>query len=269
MKYYTIQPSIHLKPYVRCFWVLEHELSAGEQSYVYRSIADGCVEMVFHYRATFDELITSGQPHNWLSGIHFQSNHYRRFETRQSFGIFGAYIYPFATPYFFKIPSEETSNKMLDLDIFLGRSEGKELEEQIMLAPDNFKRTEILTAFLEARLTNRLLQHNNIVCAIKHVIHSKQIDSVAQLADKFNLSVRQFDRKFKEYAGFSPKTYLRLVRLNKATQQHRSNKPLTQIALECGYYDQSHFIHDVKAFTGYHPSFYFSGQAEGTEYKYV
>ena len=269
MNFYTIEPSIQLKPYIRCFWVLEHEMGADEQSYVYRSIADGCVEMVFHYQATFDELVTSGQPHNWESGIHFQSNHYRRFETKQSFGIFGAYIYPFAVPYFFKVPSEETSNEMLDLDIFLGGSEGKELEEKIMIAPDNFKRAEILTRFLEAKLANKPLSHNNIICAIKHVIHSKQPGAVAQLADKFNLSVRQFDRKFKEYAGFSPKTYLRLVRLNKATQQHLTNKPLTQIALECGYYDQSHFIHDVKAFTGYHPSFYFSGQAEGTEYKYV
>ncbi len=118
-------------------------------------------------------------------------------------------------------------------------------------------------------MNNRLLKDNNIVAAVKHVIHSKQNGTVAQLADQFNLSARQFDRKFAAYAGFSPKTYLRLVRLKNATQQCPVNKSLTQIALECGYYDQSHFIHDLKAFTGYHPSFYFSGNAEGTEYKYV
>lgn len=268
MKYYTIEPSIPLKPYVRCFWVLEHEMDPYEQSYVYRSIADGCVEIVFHYQATFDEIITGGQPHNWQSGIHFQSNHYRRFETTQSFGIFGAYIYPFAIPYFFKVPSAETSNEMLDLDTFLGGHEGSELEEKIMIAPDNHKRVKILTSYLESKLNNKLLQQHNIIASIKHAIHSKQPGTVIQLADKFNLSLRQFDRKFKEYAGFSPKTYLRLVRLQNATQQYGTNKSLTQIALECGYYDQSHFIHDVKAFTGYHPSFYFSGNAEGTEYRY-
>jgi len=269
MKYFTIEPSASIKPYVRCFWVLEHEMGPDEQSYIYRSIADGCAEMVFHYQSTFNEIVTSGQAHNWQSGIHFQSDHYRRFETKQSFGIFGAYIYPFAVPYFFKVPSEETSNEMLGLDTFLGKLEGKELEEKIMLAYDNQKRTEILTAFFEAKLNNRLLLHDNIIASIKHVIHSKQPGPVKQLADKFNLSLRQFDRKFKEYAGFSPKTYLRLVRLHNATQQYGTNKPLTQIALECGYYDQSHFIHDVKTFTGYHPSFYFSGNAEGTEYRYT
>jgi AraC-like DNA-binding protein len=268
MKYLTIPPPIHLMPYVRCFWVLEHDFGEGEDSYIYRSIADSCVEMVFHYQAGFDELITDGQPHNWQSGVHFQSSQYRRFETKQSFGIFGVYIYPFAVPYFFKVPSEETSNEMLDLDTFLGL-EGRELEERIMIARDNSKRVEILTAFLEKRLLNICLTDDTIAASIKHVIHSDRISTVAELAYQFNLSVRQFDRKFKAYAGFGPKMYLRLVRLSNALKQNRSTKSLSRIAYECGYYDQSHFIHDVKAFTGYHPGFYFSGKAEGTEYRYV
>lgn len=268
MNYYTIPSPLHLKPYVRCFWVLEHDLGANEDSYIYRSIADGCVEMVFHYQSAFDELITGGQPHNWLSGIHFQSSRYRRFETKQNFGIFGAYIYPFSVPYFFKVPSDETSNEMLDLGTFLG-SEGRELEEKIMTAPCNSKRVEILSAFLEKRLLNIMRRDDTIATSIKHVIHSSQISTVTQLADQFNLSVRQFDRKFKTYAGFSPKMYLRLVRLSNALKQDGNAKSLSRIAHECGYYDQSHFIHDVKAFTGYHPGFYFSGKAEGTEYRYV
>ncbi len=247
---------------------MEHDFGVGEDSYIYRSVADGCVEMVFHYQSAFDELITDGQPHNWLSGIHFQSSQYRRFETKQSFGIFGAYIYPFAIPYFFKVPSEETSNEMLGLDLFLG-PDGRELEEKIMTAPDNCHRAGILTAFFEKCLLNARLKDNTIATSIKHIIHSGQLNTVEELAYRFNLSVRQFDRKFKEYAGFSPKMYLRLVRLSNALRQDGSTKSLSRIAHECGYYDQSHFIHDVKAFTGYHPGFYFSGKAEGTEYRYV
>jgi len=268
MKYSTLPPPIHLQPYIRCFWVLEHEFSIGEDSYIYRSVADGCVEMVFHYQSAFEELITSGTAHNWRSGIHFQSSHYRRFETKQSFGLFGAYIYPFAIPYFFRVPSAETSNEMLDLETFLGFA-GRELEEKIMIAPDNQKRVEILTAFFENRLPHLRLKDNAIACSIKHVIHSGRLNTVEELAYQFNLSVRQFDRKFKAYAGFGPKMYLRLVRLSNALKQDGRAKSLSRISHECGYYDQSHFIHDVKAFTGYHPGFYFSGKAEGTEYRYV
>jgi AraC-like DNA-binding protein len=268
MRYFTIPPPDSLKPFVRCFWVLEHDFGEGENSYIYRSIADSCVEMVFHYRAQFNELGYTGQPRNWLSGIHFQTDRYTRFEANESFGIFGVYIYPFAVPWLFKIPSEKTSNELLGLDTFFGFN-GRELEERIMLALDNEARVKILTKFLENCLLGARLRDNTIAVAIKHVIHSKQFSTVSDLADTFNLSLRQFDRKFKEYAGFSPKTYLRLVRLNNAIKRHKSDKSLTQIAYECGYYDQSHFIHDVKAFTGYHPTFYFSGKAEGTEYLYI
>src|SRR5882757_6805955 len=110
MKYYTIPPPEQLKPYVRFFWVLEHDFAPGEPSYTYRSIADGCTELVFHYQSAFDE-ITDGAAHNaGPSGIQFQTTQYRRFVTHKSFGIFGAYIYPFAVPLFFNIPAEETSN---------------------------------------------------------------------------------------------------------------------------------------------------------------
>jgi AraC-like DNA-binding protein len=268
MKYITIPPPAHLAPYVRCFWVLEHDFGADEDSYIYRSIADGCAEMVFHYQSAFEELLTGGAAHNWLSGIHFQTNRYRRFETKESFGIFGVYIYPFAVPCFFNVPADKTSNEMLGLDVFLGR-EGRELEEKMMIAPCNNKRVEILTAFLENRLLRIRLKDDTIAASIKHVIHSGAITTVTDLAYRFNLSVRQFDRKFKEYAGFGPKMYLRLARLSNALKQDSSTKSLSRIAHECGYYDQSHFIHDVKAFTGYHPGFYFSGKAEGTEYRYV
>ena len=44
---------------------------------------------------------------------------------------------------------------------------------------------------------------------------------------------------------------------------------LTEIAFKYGYYDQSHFIHDFKQFSGYHPSAYFYGKPEGAEYREV
>ena len=262
MNYYTIAPPEILKPYVRFYWVLEHELTVGEPEYVYRSIADSCTEMVFHYQSTFDELTNKGIENGGPSGIQFQSTRYRRFITTQSFGIFGAYLYPFAVPLLFNIPSSKTSNLALDYDTFLGNS-GRLLEEQIMLAPNNQQRANILSAYLIKLLRGSASRDDRVITSIRQVIHANQNQTVAQLADTYNLSVRQFDRRFKEYAGFSPKTYLRVVRLHNAIQQYDSSKTLTQIALDCGYYDQSHFIHDVKAFTGYHPGFYFSGKAEG------
>ena len=92
--------------------------------------------------------------------------------------------------------------------------------------------------------------------------------NVQEMAGRAFLSTRQFERNFKQFAGFSPKLYSRIIRFQAAMQQY-GNKAmsLTAIAYECGYYDQSHFIHDFKEFSGHHPHHYFSGNAEGTEWR--
>lgn len=85
----------------------------------------------------------------------------------------------------------------------------------------------------------------------------------------FNLSERQFERKFREYSGFNPKLCMRIVRFEEACNfyGHSGQKTMTEIAHECGYYDQSHFIRDFKEFSGYEPGHYFSGRAEGVEWR--
>ncbi len=82
------------------------------------------------------------------------------------------------------------------------------------------------------------------------------------------LCTRQFERRFKEYSGFSPKLFSRITRFQSSLDSFgNKDKSLTDIAYDCDYYDQSHFINDFKEFSGYHPSQYFSGQAEGTAWK--
>jgi AraC-like DNA-binding protein len=107
------------------------------------------------------------------------------------------------------------------------------------------------------------------VSAVKYTVHAKNLPKVRDLASHFNLSERQFERKFSEYAGMSPKRFMRIVRFENACNLYRNKleKSLTEIAYECGYFDQSHFIRDFKTFSGYEPGQYFRGHAEGTEWR--
>ncbi len=142
-----------------------------------------------------------------------------------------------------------------------------------MLAATNAQRAAIITAFLEKRLTGSQCRDEAMHTAVRYVIHKEDVPGVRQLASAFNLSPRQFERKFKQYAGFSPKLFSRITRFQAAMSRYepagkkQSSKSLTQIAFECGYYDQAHFIHEFKTFSGYHPKKYFSGKAEGIEYR--
>lgn len=266
IRYRTIQPQPSLRPFVRFYWVLESD-APGTAPYVHRTMADGCAELIFHYSGTFDELgpgdtiLPSRHAH-----LHAQSRHYRRFRTDNAFAIFGVYLYPFVIPLLSGYSSSSASGHMPGLDELLG-SGGKDLEEQIILAPDLQARIQIMNTWLERKLLRNDCRDARIFPAIRQVIHAPAVLPLQELSAQYYLSCRQFERKFSEYAGFAPKLYQRIIRFQKAIQEYNNKgKLLTQIAYDCGYYDQSHFIHDFKEFSGHHPRHYFSGKAEGTEW---
>lgn len=247
------------------FWVFEHDVPDGEP-YVYRSMADGCAEMVFHYKNNFSELDTDDQSYH-PAVVHAQSSRHRRFLTHGSFGIFGAYLYPSALPQLFGLSSTAFSNQMPAITAVLG-NDGESLQEQVMTASSHQRRVQIVSRFLIAQLHKRRQDETAAHVAIRHIIQAKGQVNVTALASQICLSTRQFERKFKEFSGFSPKMYTRIIRFQRALAEYGNTaRSMTDIAYECGYYDQSHFIHEFKAFSGYHPRQYFSGRPEGIEYR--
>ena len=230
-------------------------------------MADVCAEMVFHYQGRFDELTNGKSENSSLTAVQGPSLQIRRFKTDHPFGIFGVYLYPYSIPLLFDMPSTELYNQMPDLVSLMG-AKGKILEEKIMLASDNNARVKIMTGFLEERLQKRQQNQHPVFSAIQYVIQSQGQIRIEALASQHFISHRQFERKFKEYSGLSPKLFSRIVRFHNACQHFgQSTRSLTELAYECGYYDQSHFIHDFKEFSGFHPKQYFSGITEGTEWR--
>jgi AraC-like DNA-binding protein len=264
MKYFTIQPPPSLAEYVRCFWVYEGEASASEP-YIYRGYADGCTELVFHYRGVYDLLVNDKREKSFAAGIHAQTRTFSRSIINEDFGIFGCYIYPYAIPRLFSLPSTDLTDQMVDFGSVIG-AEGRELEERMLTAPSIEKCVEILTAFLEKRLATNPRGEPRVFSSIAHIIQTRGLTNVNDISSRYFFSHRQFERKFKELSGFSPKMYSRIIRFQAALKEYGSNKSLTDIAHDCGYYDQSHFINDFKEFSGYNPKVYFSGNAEGSEY---
>jgi AraC-like DNA-binding protein len=264
MKYCTIPPPPKLARYVRCFWVYEGEAST-DKPYIYRGYADGCTELVFHYRGVFDQLIGHHVEKSFAAGIHAQTERFTRFVVDRDWGIFGCYLFPYAIPKLFSLPASDLTDQLTDLSSLLG-CEGCELEERIMLAGDNTSRAEILSEFLERRLERNHRELPVVFSSINHIIETRGLVDVGDLARNYYLSNRQFERKFKELSGFPPKLFSRIIRFQAALKEYGSNKSLTDIAHDCGYYDQSHFINDFKEFSGYNPKIYFSGNAEGSEY---
>jgi AraC-like DNA-binding protein len=144
----------------------------------------------------------------------------------------------------------------VDIKTLCGK-EGEILEEKIMLAAGFGQRVKLVSDFLEARLKNVKTEYTKIFSTIKGISNACQVTSVKTLANNSFLSIRQFERRFKEFSGFSPKLFLRIKRFNSLLNKPFQNKSLAEIAYEYGYYDQSHFIHDFQKFSGSNPKEYF------------
>lgn len=235
--------------------------------FVHRSMADGCVEIVFSFKGAFDEVTPTGRiESSTLASIQAQSTRYKRYATHESFGIFGAYLYPFALPRLFGYPAYDFTNASIDLESVIGR-DGRTLDERMIAAESNERRVEIVSEFLLARLRENARDLPPVHRAVHSMLAAKGCVNIASLARDHAVSTRQFERRFKEVAGLSPKLYSRIVRFQAATQYRMNgHRDLTDIAYACGYYDQSHFINDCREFSGYSPKEYFWNSAEGTQY---
>lgn len=81
--------------------------------------------------------------------------------------------------------------------------------------------------------------------------------SAQELAEKVGLSVSQFNRQFKRKFHTTPRSYLGNVRVNAACHLLVSTDlPISEIALQTGFYDQSHFSNQFQQHRGMSPSHY-------------
>jgi AraC-like DNA-binding protein len=130
----------------------------------------------------------------------------------------------------------------------------KQLREQIYNAQNLAEMARFSDEFLLRQLTKTKLQLLPIDYTIKHpYFHLRSID---QLAADACLSTRQFERKFLERIGVSPKIYQRLIRFNHAIKLKNTypSRKWIDITYACGYFDQMHLLRDFKQFTGTVPS---------------
>lgn len=101
-------------------------------------------------------------------------------------------------------------------------------------------------------------QYRRLTPVMEHVLahHGHRIEA-AELARLAHLSVSQLQREFRRLFGMSVGDYLLKVRLLMARRRlEESNDAVGLIALECGFYDQSHFNRAFRAQLGLPPLTY-------------
>ncbi len=128
----------------------------------------------------------------------------------------------------------------------------------------NDDRVRILEHFLLARLPWEQASHPAVTFALASFQAGHKQRSISEVTAQLGLNPKRFIKLFEEAVGLTPKVFCRLLRFQEALCRTTRGQPArwADLALDCGYFDQAHFIHDFQAFTGLTPSAYLAQRGE-------
>jgi AraC-like DNA-binding protein len=109
---------------------------------------------------------------------------------------------------------------------------------------------------LQRRLRHSLPVDGTVDEAVRAILRSQGNLSIAALAPALGVSRQHLARRFAMHVGVSPKVFARVARVRRAIAKARvaAHVDWARLALETGYYDQSHLAGEIRELTGRAPS---------------
>lgn len=250
MRYQEFTPASRLRAIVEKYWILESEAAevAAAADGWECVLPDGRAELIFHYGEPFarraDGNLVEVQPRAVFVG---QISAPACLRPRGRVGVAAIRLRPEATGMFGPVAADVTDT-FQPLDS-LARTHV--VIEHLADARTDRDRIEALEQFVEsiARTAPRAEVAFATGCLIRHG-GALSIDRLSALA---GVPRRQLERRFQSDVGLSPKSFARLLRLNRAARLMLSDVPLAEVAAACGYFDQAHMSNDFRRLTRQSP----------------
>lgn len=158
------------------------------------------------------------------------------------------------------------SNCSIDLEaVWGGTARGLRDGLRELVTPDS--RLRCLEGFLRNWIAPQLMRQGpwrsaEVSFALQAFGCVAEAATVRDVARQIGWSERRFSQVFRESVGLSPVVWRRLQRFQRAVQQLHAGADVrwAELALDCGFYDQSHFANEFKAFSGVDATTYAAGR---------
>ncbi len=168
-------------------------------------------------------------------------------------------LYPFASKYLLNVDPKVLNDECYDL-LQIDYLKITDYQEQLISTKNLGEQVEIISNLMRALIkSHNLSENDSIQKAISLIIESKGQIKIKALLDELALTERTLERNFKAYVGLAPKQFSKIIQFQSSLNQLTEAKfeKLTDVGLDSGFTDQSHFIRTFKSYTGQTPSFYF------------
>ena len=259
MLYRLYRPPPPLGHFVELLWLYEGFRPAHPRE---RLLPTGTVEIVFDLRD--DRVRTYGSRNllkpNALSGSVVCGAHSEFFviDTASQDAVMGVHFKPGGAYPFLNLPSGELHNQHADLSALWGRQRVSDLRERVLAAATPEGKLRILEEALLEKARGEFHRHRAVAYALGEFQACSGAHTVRAISERTGLSARRFIDLFEKEVGLTPKLFCRVQRFQRVLRCIQRQAPVdwSDLALRCGYYDQAHFIHDFREFSGISPTAY-------------
>jgi AraC-like DNA-binding protein len=173
-------------------------------------------------------------------------------DTREHASVVGVHFRPGEAAPVLGVAPGELCDDHVPLDALWGAVPTAELCERLRTAlPD--ERFGLLERALAARLRDPLRRHAAVPVAVKEL---ERGTGVAEVAGRVDLSHRRLIQVFSAEVGMTPKLFGRVRRFQRCLERAGQDPAAdwSRLAVESGYFDQSHMIREFVALSGFSPA---------------
>lgn len=222
-----------LKDLVETTW--QSQMNAGDSAFV---VPDGTSDIIIKANSSGASI--------FLCGVMTQPAHFHYDENKKYFGIrfkpgFSSLLFKFG----------DIKNQLIQLDETFSK---KNQIEDLMQEPigNHFLIEDLIfEQLLKGVDETDLREKIKIVSEYSKV----QYGDVNTFANRLNISRRQFSANFKKHFGYDPRYSSKIKKFNKFLKRVSNNRnaSLSELAIDCGFYDQSDLSHTIKEISGLTP----------------
>lgn len=249
-EYIKFKPAPILRKYICCYWISplinEKLINLTGVQRNETVVPDGCIDILFGNNKSGQccRNIIVGTMSKYVS-IDMQH------EEIQTFGI---RFYPGGINAFIKEKADLFTDKIELIDNIHEKS-FMDLGERLSQITNIYKKIDYTNQYLISRLVDSIPYEDKFQSILFNIYKIKGKILVKDIAQYEVISEKQVSRIIKNRIGVGAKEFINIIRFQNVLKTMNSNKleRIIDIAIDAGYYDQSHFIHDFYNYSGMTP----------------
>lgn len=251
-------PSLPLSEFVCVMWYWDGYLQPHARE---RLLPDGSMTIALNLGNYFP--VSSEAPGSCTAGgaqvIAGARSTYMVADTANMVTTFGIQFRPGGAFPFLRMPASELNEQCAALEDVFG-SRVRSLGERLLECATPEQKFAAAEQWLLAQAARPLEKHPAVAYATHHFAQGALAQPLSNVIERIGYSQRHFNQLFAGEVGLTPKRFLRVRRFQRVITSISDLRTVdwADVALRCGYYDQSHFTHDFRGFCGLTPAAYLS-----------